>query len=218
MVAAVGGGVTVRTPVGGLADRAFQAATYDHAMAAHPPTAEDGRAALVMFARGDRVFPVDDLGGGIWSRRGTVLAVHAAGRREPAEQPGPVRVESTRGAAPVTARATVLWDDGSAEVLAEDQLCLVYDQEAPVGIGVVTLPMVEPVDVVQHGGHVVLVLRDGLVSPVVVESLRDKLRRVRAALTPAGSDPASAAELRRRDLDLLRALIAQLTGGAPEPH
>ncbi|SNQ47885.1 conserved hypothetical protein [Frankia canadensis] len=182
-------------------------------MAAHPSTAEDGHAALVMFARGDRVFPIDDLGGGIWSRRGTVLAVHPAGRREPTGQTGPVRVESARIPLPVTARATVLWDDGSAEVLAEDQLCLVYDQEAPVGVRVVTLPMDEPVDVVQHGGHVVLVLRDGLLPPVVLETLRDKLRRVRAALTPARPDQATAAELRRRDLDLLRALIAQLTGG-----
>jgi hypothetical protein len=168
-------------------------------MPAHLPTAEDGRAALVMFARGDRVFPVDDLGGGIWSRRGTVLAVHASGGREPA-------------------RATVLWDDGTAEVMTEDQLCLVYDQEAPIGIRVVTLPMAEPVDVVQHGGHVILVLRDGLLAPADVEALRDKLRRVRAALTPLRTDRSSVAELRRRDLDLLRALIAQLTGGAPEPR
>jgi hypothetical protein len=188
-------------------------ATYDHAMAAHPPIAEDGRAALVMFARGDRVFPVDDLGGGVWSRRGTVLAVHPAGRREPAGNADPVRVESARGVTPVTARATVLWDDGTAEVMAEDQLCLVYDQEAPVGIRVVTLPMVEPVDVVQHGGHVVLVLRDGLLTPADVEILRGKLRSVRAALASTRPDPSSVAELRRRDLDLLRALIAQLTGG-----
>src|SRR6185369_15283867 len=125
-------------PGGGLAARAIRHPTYDHAMAAHPLTAEDGHAALVMFARGDRVFPFDDLGGGIWSRRGTVLAVHPAGRREPTGQTGPVRVDSTRVPLPVTARATVLWDDGSAEVLAEDQLCLVYDQEAPVGMRVVT--------------------------------------------------------------------------------
>lgn len=187
-------------------------------MTAHPPTAEDGHAALVMFARGDRVFPVDDLGGGIWSRRGTVLAVHAQGRREPATGADPVRVESTSSTAPITARATVLWDDGTAEVMGEDQLCLVYDQEAPIGIRVVTVPMVEPVDVVQHGGHVILVLRDGLLPPSDVEALRVKLRRVRAALTPVRPDRSSVAELRRRDLDLLRALIAQLTGGAPEPY
>ncbi|CAO5246103.1 hypothetical protein [Frankia sp. AgKG'84/4] len=188
-------------------------------MAAHSQTAEDGHAALVMFARGDRVFPIDDLGGGIWSRRGTVLAVHATGGRAPGAQTGPVRVDSPRVEMPVGARATVLWDDGTAEVLAEDHLCLVYDQEAPVGVRVVTLPMAEPVDVVQHGGHVVLVLRDGLVPPAVLDALRGKLRRVRAALAPARADEVSAAELRRRDLDLLRALIAQLTGGPPaEPR
>lgn len=185
-------------------------------MAAHRQTAEDGHAALVMFARGDRVFPIDDLGGGIWSRRGTVLSVHAAGPRARSGQTGPVRVDSPRLELALTARATVLWDDGSAEVLGEEQLCLVYDQEAPVGVRVVTLPMAEPVDVVQHGGHVVLVLRDGLLPPPVLDALREKLRRVRAALTPARADEASAAELRRRDLDLLRALIAQLTGGPAE--
>ncbi|CAO5180900.1 conserved hypothetical protein [Frankia sp. AiPs1] len=184
-------------------------------MGAHLQTAEDGLAALVMFARGDRVFPIDDLGGGVWSRRGTVLAVHPAGRRAPTDQTGPVRVEAFAAAAlPISARATVLWDDGSAEVLDEAQLCLVYDQEAPVGVRVVTLPMAEPVDVVQHGGHVVLILRDGLLAPAVVDSLRDKLRRVRAALTPGRPDESSAAERRRRDLDLLNALIAQLTGGS----
>ncbi|MCK9923500.1 hypothetical protein MXD61_16770 [Frankia sp. AgPm24] len=194
-------------------------------MGAHLQTAEDGPAALVMFARGDRVFPIDDLGGGIWSRRGTVLAVHPAGRRAPSDQTGSVRVEVSPAAAPlISARATVLWDDGSAEVLDEAQLCLVYDQEAPVGVRVVTVPMAEPVDVVQHGGHVVLVLRDGLLPPAALDSLRDKLRRVRAALTPApavgsgrpadeATAAAAAAERRRRDLDLLRALIAQLTGG-----
>lgn len=184
--------------------------------ATHGPAAGDGRASLVMFARGDRVFPVDDLGGGVLSRRGTVLAVHGPVRRAAGLGEDRVRVESTTVAVPASARATVLWDDGSAEVLAEEQLCLIYDQEAPIGIRVVTMAMTEPCDVVQHGGQVILVLREGLLTPVALAALRERLTRVRAALIPGRPDPASAAELRRRDLDLLRALIVELTGGRPE--
>jgi len=179
-----------------------------------------------MFARGDRVFPVDDLGGGVWSRRGTVLAVHTPLVREPAPGEDRVRVETIAGGgaaaasqpaaagAPPMARATVLWDDGSAEVVAEDRLCLVYDQQPPVGIRVVTMPMDAPCDVVQLGGQVILILREGLLGPAELTALREKLGRVRAMPTLDRPDAASAAELRRRDLDLLRALIAQLTGGA----
>ncbi|WP_041253661.1 hypothetical protein [Frankia sp. EAN1pec] len=184
------------------------------------PTIADGRASLVMFARGDRVFPVDDLGGGVWSRRGTVLSVHPASHEEAQPVGGGVRVDAVPSAAPSTARATVLWDDGSAEVLAEDKLCLVYDQEAPVGIRVVTMEMSQPFDVVDHGGHVVLVLREGLLAAADVGALRARLGRVRAALAPGHGDAASAAEIRRRDLSLLNALIAELTGPPPDdvPH
>jgi hypothetical protein len=168
-----------------------------------------------MFARGDRVFPIDDLGGGVWSRRGTVLAVHQGAPREPSPGEDRVRVESSRLPPPPSARATILWDDGTAEVMAEDRLCLVYDQEEPIGIRVVTMPMAQPVDVVQHGGHVVLLLREGLLGSREVEVLRAKLRRVRASLMHDNSDGASVADVRRRDLDLLRALIGQLTGGLP---
>ncbi|EFC83550.1 hypothetical protein [Parafrankia sp. EUN1f] len=176
------------------------------------PTIADGRAGLVMFARGDRVFPVDDLGGGVWSRRGTVLSVHPVQWQEaPAAEDG-VRVDAMPVATSPCARATVLWDDGSAEVLAEDKLCLVYDQEAPMGLRVVTMQMSQPCDVVDHGGQVVLVLREGLLAPEALGALRSALSRVRAALTPGNSDAASLAELRRRDLQLLNALIAELTG------
>jgi hypothetical protein len=127
-----------------------------------------------------------------------------------------VRVESSRLPPPPSARATILWDDGTAEVIAEDRLCLVYDQEEPIGIRVVTMPMAQPVDVVQHGGHVVLLLREGLLGSREVEVLRAKLRRVRASLMHDNPDgAASVADVRRRDLDLLRALIGQLTGGLP---
>ncbi|OAA25248.1 hypothetical protein UG55_102469 [Frankia sp. EI5c] len=173
-----------------------------------------------MFARGDRVFPVDDLGGGVWSRRGTVLSVHPPSLAPAPAATGGVRVDATPAATSSCARATVLWDDGSAEVLAEDKLCLVYDQEAPIGIRVVTMAMSQPCDVVDHGGQVVLVLREGLLGPEALTALRTGLGRVRAALTPGSPDAASAAELRRRDLNLLNALIAELTGplgGQPEP-
>ncbi|SQD97203.1 conserved hypothetical protein [Parafrankia sp. Ea1.12] len=195
-------------------------APYDRAMTEQLPTIADGRASLVMFARGDRVFPVDDLGGGVWSRRGTVLSVHPASHEEAQPVGGGVRVDAVPSAAPSTARATVLWDDGSAEVLAEDKLCLVYDQEAPVGIRVVTMEMSQPFDVVDHGGHVVLVLREGLLAAADVGALRARLGRVRAALAPGHGDAASAAEIRRRDLSLLNALIAELTGPPPDdvPH
>ncbi len=165
-----------------------------------------------MFARGDRVSPADDLGGGVWSRRGTVLAVHLAPRRESGPGEDRVRVEAAAWVPPTSARATVLWDDGTAEIIAEDRLFMVYDQEEPIGIQVVTVAMTQPVDVVQHGGHVVLVLREGLLPPGEISHLRDKLRRVRASMAPENSDGRSPAETRRRDLDLLRALIAQLTG------
>ncbi|AEH08244.1 hypothetical protein [Candidatus Protofrankia datiscae] len=165
-----------------------------------------------MFAKGDRVSPVDDLGGGVWSRCGTVLAVHAAPHREPTPGEERVRVEAA-GWLPFEApRATVLWDDGTAEIIAEDRLLLVYDRVEPLGIRVVTMAMAAPVDVVEHGGHVVLLLREGLLPPPAVQHLREKLRSVRASFVPAGVDGRSPAEIRRRDLDLLRALIAQLTG------
>ncbi|WP_018634682.1 hypothetical protein [Parafrankia elaeagni] len=181
------------------------------------PAIADGRAGLVMFARGDRVFPVDDLGGGVWSRRGTVLSVHPLSWEETQPSSGGVRVDATPAATSGCARATVLWDDGSAEVLAEDKLCLVYDQEAPVGIRVVTMPMNQPCDVVDHGGQVVLVLREGLLPPEAVIALRAGLGRVRAALTPGHTDTASAVEQRRRDLGLLNALIAEMTGTGVAP-
>ncbi|MEX5631230.1 hypothetical protein [Parafrankia sp. FMc2] len=181
------------------------------------PAIADGRAGLVMFARGDRVFPVDDLGGGVWSRRGTVLSVHPLSWEEMQPSSGGVRVDATPAATSGCARATVLWDDGSAEVLAEDKLCLVYDQEAPVGIRVVTMPMSQPCDVVDHGGQVVLVLREGLLPPEAVIALRAGLGRVRAALTPGHTDTASAAEQRRRDLGLLNALIAEMTSTGVAP-
>ena len=183
-----------------------------------------------MFARGDRVFPGDDLGGGIWSRRGTVLAVHTSPGWESDAGDDQVRVETIAGSdgagsptrrpsasssAPPVARATVLWDDGSAEVVAEDQLCLVYDQQPPVGIRVVTMPMEQPCDVAQIGGQVILVLREGLLGPSELAALREKLGRVRAVPTTGRQGNASAAELRRRDLELLHALIAELTGGGP---
>ncbi len=166
-----------------------------------------------MFATGDRVSPADDLGGGVWSRCGTVLAVHAAPRREPGlgEEDG-VRVETAGWELPSAARATVLWDDGTAEIIAEDRLFMVYDQQEPIGIRVVTLPMSGSIDIVEHGGHVVLLLREGLLPPHELQELRDKLRRVRASLTPQSVNGRSPAEIRRRDLELLRALIAQLTG------
>ncbi|SBW19219.1 hypothetical protein FDG2_1065 [Candidatus Protofrankia californiensis] len=56
-----------------------------------------------------------------------------------------------------------------------------------------------------------LLLREGLLPPQEVQYLREKLRGVRASLAPAGPDGRSPAEIRRRDLELLRALIAQLT-------
>jgi hypothetical protein len=123
-----------------------------------------------------------------------------------------VRVETTGWVAPSVARATVLWDDGTAEIIAEDRIFMVYDQQEPIGIRVVTVPMPEPVDVVEHSGHVVLLVREGLLPPREVQYLRDKLRRVRASLAPEDGDGRSPAEIRRRDLDLLRALITQLTG------
>ncbi|WP_239372255.1 MULTISPECIES: hypothetical protein [unclassified Frankia] len=165
-----------------------------------------------MFARGDRVSPVDDLGGGVWSRCGTVLAVHTAPRRGPGPGDDRVRVETVGWVPPSAARATVLWDDGTAEVIAEDRLFMIYDQQEPIGIRVVTVAMPAPIDVVEHGGHVVLLLREGLLPPDEVQYLRDKLRRVRASLAPESSDGRSPTETRRRDLELLRALIAQLTG------
>jgi hypothetical protein len=173
---------------------------------------DNGQRGLVMFARGDRVFPIDDLGGGVWSRRGTVLAVAAASRV--ASSPGAelVRVEAATDPAQQPARATILWDDGTAEVIAEDRLCLVYDVDEPIGIRVVTVPMAEPVDVVAHGGQVILMVREGLLGATELGALRDALRRVRASLVPEARGRSSA-ELRRRDLNLLQALIAQLTGG-----
>ncbi len=164
-----------------------------------------------MFAKGDRVSPVDDLGGGVWSRCGTVLAVHAAPRRELAPGEDRVRVEAAGWLPSNAARATVLWDDGTAEIIAEDRLLMVYDRAEPLGIRVVTMAMTAPADVVEHGGHVVLLLREGLLPPQEVQYLREKLRGVRASLAPAGPDGRSPAEIRRRDLELLRALIAQLT-------
>jgi hypothetical protein len=175
----------------------------------------EGRSGLVMFAQGDRVFPIDDLGGGVWSRQGTVLDVHAAPRPDyPASSGADLIYVDSDVAPPVAARATVLWDDGSAEVVAEDQLCLVYDQSDAGGIRVVTAAMTEPVDVVQHGAHVVLVLREALLSPADLAALRTVLRRVRARVVPSSRAPeTSPAQERRRDLDLLKALVAQLTGG-----
>jgi hypothetical protein len=183
-------------------------------MATYPSTSGGGRSGLVVFARGDRVFPIDDLGGGVRSRRGTVLAVRSAARPEFPEFSGAdlVRVDAD-AVPPAAALATVLWDDGSAEVVAEDQLCLVYDRVDPGGIRVVTAAMSEPVDVVQHGGHVVLVLREALLSPADLAALRQALRRVHAWLAPSATPDASATQTRQRDLDLLRALVAQLTGG-----
>jgi hypothetical protein len=171
-----------------------------------------------MFAQGDRVFPLDDLGGGVWSRVGTVVAVHPAaldGRRDSIDDQ--VRVDTLGGPAgprprvPATpARVTVRWDDGIHEVIGEDLLCLVYGDEEPAGIRVVTVAMAAPFDLVQHGGDVILLLRDGLLESSDVALLREKLRRVRARVdeTP---DTATPAERRLRDLGLLRALISYLT-------
>lgn len=170
-----------------------------------------------MFAHGDRVFPLDDLGGGVWSRVGTVVAVHDADSHRPPPGSDPeVRVEDARPsrrrgwerASP--ARVTVLWDDGSHEILGEDQLCLVYTQQEPIGVRVVTVPMDEPFDVVQREGHVVLMVREGLLAPAEVASLREKLRRVRARVEPA-PETLTAGQRRVRELGLLRALVAQLT-------
>jgi hypothetical protein len=168
-----------------------------------------------MFAQGDRVFPLDDLGGGVWSRVGTVVAVHdpsARARRAPDEDA--VRVETSELAVVPPGRATVLWDDGSHEIIGEDHLCLVYGQEEPLGIRVVTVPMAPAVDVVQRGGQVVVLLREGLLPAEDVHLLRDKLRRVHAHVAPT-PDNASPTDRRLRDLGLLRALIAQLTTGNP---
>jgi hypothetical protein len=167
-----------------------------------------------MFAQGDRVFPIDDLGGGVRSRRGTVVAVRSAAHSEFSAFSGAdvIRVDADV-APPASALATVLWDDGSAEVVAEDQLCLVYDHIDPGGIRVVTAAMAQPVDLVQHGDHVVLVLREALLSPADLAALRQALRRVHGWLTPSAAPDASPTQTRQRDLDLLRALVAQLTGG-----
>jgi hypothetical protein len=115
--------------------------------------------------------------------------------------------------APPPARASVLWDDGTAEVIGEDQLCFVYDQQAPLGVEVVTVAGVSAAAVVQHGEQVVLVLREGMIAPDDLAVLRNVLLRVRATLVPRGvGDDLTVAQRRRRDLDLLKALIASLTG------
>jgi hypothetical protein len=172
----------------------------------------------MIFARGDRVFPIDDLGGGVWSRRGTVLAVHSAPRAE-ADQPAHDDTISVDALAvpPSPARATVLWDDGAAEVVAEDRLCLVYDQEEPAGIRVVTMAMSGPAEVVERAGQVILVLREGLLAPPDLAVLRETLSRIRAVAAPEGGLERGPVAGRRRDLRLLRALISQLTEGPTGP-
>lgn len=168
-----------------------------------------------MFAQGDRVFPLDDLGGGVWSRVGTVVAVHYGPDRHGGPGDGDVRVTGVRhegngGQPPLPAFATVLWDDGSHEILAEDRLCLVYGHAEPVGIRVTTAPMGDPFDVVQRAGYVILLVRDGLLSPAELAALREKLRRVRARVEHA-PESLSPGERRVRELGMLRALVAQLT-------
>lgn len=195
----------------------FRAARpYDRPMPGPTPPRSNGRGGLAMFAQGDRVFPLDDLGGGVWSRVGTVVAVHHLDERRvsPGDDPE-VRVEDARVRGrgwqrAQTARVTVLWDDGSHEVIGEDSLCLVYSQQEPIGVRVVTAPIDEPFDIVARDGHVVLVVREGLLGPHEVGTLREKLRRVRARIEPA-PETLTAGQRRVRELGLLRALVAQLT-------
>ncbi len=183
-------------------------------MPGYRPPWDDGHGGLTMFAQGDRVFPLDDLGGGVWSRVGTVVAVGYLPPRPAANGDGDVRVTGVRpdsnGWSPASALATVLWDDGQHETLGEDRLCLVYEAAEPVGIQVTTVPMVEPFDVVQRAGHVILLVREGLLDPRELAGLREKLRRVRARVENA-PESLSPAERRVRELGMLRALIAQLT-------
>ncbi|MGF7239186.1 MAG: hypothetical protein ACQSGP_30150 [Frankia sp.] len=167
-----------------------------------------------MFAPGDRVFPLDDLGGGVWSRVGTVVAVGYLPDRPDARGDRDVRVTGGRPEAnrlpPPAALATVLWDDGQHETLGEDRLCLVYGHAEPVGIQVTAVHMIEPFDVVERAGHVILLVREGLLEPGELAGLREKLRRVRARVERA-PESLSPAERRVRELGMLRALVAQLT-------
>jgi hypothetical protein len=158
----------------------------------------DSASGMAIFATGDRVFPIDDIGAGVWSRTGTVVRVMTvAGQRWPAD-----------------IGYGVVWDDGTTELLPSDRLCLVYDYGDGMSIRVLTVPMDEPVDVVQLGNYVALVLREGLLEQADLDVLRDRLARVRVHLVPDGT-PRPKADARRRDLEMLRALIADMTTGPP---